>query len=136
MSNLFSRQNSIFEVDDKNKIVHIKFLGETFSSDIIKANQKLSEVQKTFQGYHVIYDFRKSKPLFNQNKTEAISGTFKIHANIFNQTKIAFIINNINHSQGINSLEAYFHENKINISLIKVMSFKQAITWIKYERLE
>jgi hypothetical protein len=135
MFSLFSRKNSIFEIDSKNKIVYVKFWGETFSKDIFKVTQKLVDNHKSIQGFNWIFDMSKSKQLFGLNQIESNTDLLRVNSALFQNIKMAIIISNPKQSLSVDTLINFFTANNVNIVIKKVIDKRQALEWFIYNRI-
>jgi hypothetical protein len=130
MINFSFRKNAKFEIDSLNRIVSIRFIGETYSSDIMKINKQLVNSQNQIKGYNWIFDLSKSKLLFTVEQIGPINTIFKDNSELFQNIKMAIIIRSPKQSLGVDSLVNYFKANHINITIKKVIDIKHAYAWI------
>jgi hypothetical protein len=135
MSGIFSRKNWDFKLDSNNRIVYVRFWGETFSKEIIKINKKLIDEHEIIGGFNWIFDMSKSKVLFSVNQIEKIANIFKTNSDLFHDIKMAIIIGNPKHSLSVDALIRFFNTHHIDIKVRKVIDNKQAFDWIKYDRI-
>ena len=129
-----SRKNSDFEIDSNNKIVYVRFFGETFSKDIIKMTQKLVDDYSLIEGFNWIFDLSKSKQLFALNQIESMANIFRTNSDLFQNTKMAIIISTPKQSLSVDTLINFFNSNNIKITIKKTIDIKHAFDWILYNK--
>lgn len=87
--------NYSFEINDKFRFIHSRYIGNLLLEDIIEAiNVLLCYDEFRIQKYNLIVDFRSS--IFNFSIAELLQAEKKLQSftNFFNTQKIAFIIDN------------------------------------------
>lgn len=118
-----------YEIAEDSCTVYLRLLGEVSSGNIIKINKKILDDPKFKKGFNWIVDCRKSRQMFSPNQVGVFQSFFVQYAEIFQDTKMAFVLDSPIQSLSVDALKELYRENGIRVEIIKSANTKAAYDW-------
>lgn len=127
----FFKNKVKYEIDESSRAVYLRLLGEVSSISIIKANRQILNDPKFKKGFNWIVDCRKGRQMFSPNQVDVFSSLFIQNSEIFQNTKMAFVIDSPIQSLTVDALTELYRNNGIRIEIKKEANPKTAFDWVR-----